>query len=810
MNNTAYVQPKRAVRKLEYARAFAETVYIGAAAGYGKTELVRHVLKDRESVIISCKHGWTESSVSGNIDRLRGNNPTAHMTVFIDDLQALCDAQRQQFLLSLSEERKIWLVMAGRSSMPDWLSALSAAGSLITIEEQDLSLDQKETAQLLAAGMGTETVEAESLRRAFQYSMGMPVLICILAKLLREDSASSDGQTVLTDETIRACGNVYRGYLDRAVVSDYDSDLVQFCMQVSVVDAFDASLSEYITGEAWTGDMVRRFRQLSCDMIDSGNGQYRFREPMLQLFRERRDHFYEAGEVKEFCYNAGLCYEARGRIPEAARMYGRSGSGRILDLLVLNGKRSPASGYYYELKDCYMALQDEDVLRSVYLMSGMSMFCALMLDPEKSEYWYRELKAYRDEATGGQKRAADIQLLFLDISLPQRGVGNLAGIFQKMPQMVFCRGYELPEFSVTSNLPSMLDGGKDFSEWTRHDRALASSIGKIVERALGRYGRGLVPLALAESQLEKGGNVAEIISWICERQMQARSGGKIEMEFVAAGLLVKMNCMAGRWEDAAAQLAAFRARAEEKGADRLLENIDAMRCFIALLTGDAAAAEGWMKKAPDETKDFFVMRRLSYLVKVRCYIASGEYARAAALARKLLSYASRYHRTLVQIEADLLMAVICFREKNEAWKEYFTEALRLSGDYRFVHTVSREGAAVLPILQKIMKEPDIGGLRGIVPDLWLRKVLSETEKYARRFPAYLRGEKPQKAYFSKKDIDVLIFQARGFSVSQIAGALDMKPETVRYHIKQNYRKLQVSSKSEAVLAAQDLGLLQGG
>ena len=49
----------------------------------------------------------------------------------------------------------------------------------------------------------------------------------------------------------------------------------------------------------------------------------------------------------------------------------------------------------------------------------------------------------------------------------------------------------------------MMNGGKDFCEWSRKDRELAVSLGKIIEFVLGKYGKGLVPLALAESYLEK-------------------------------------------------------------------------------------------------------------------------------------------------------------------------------------------------------------------------------------------------------------------------------------------------------------------
>ncbi len=69
--------------------------------------------------------------------------------------------------------------------------------------------------------------------------------------------------------------------------------------------------------------------------------------------------------------------------------------------------------------------------------------------------------------------------------------------------LIFDRGMSLPEFSVTANSPSVMNGGKDFCHWSREDKKLAA-IGKLVERVLGRYGKGLVKAALGGCLYEKG------------------------------------------------------------------------------------------------------------------------------------------------------------------------------------------------------------------------------------------------------------------------------------------------------------------
>ena len=57
----------------------------------------------------------------------------------------------------------------------------------------------------------------------------------------------------------------------------------------------------------------------------------------------------------------------------------------------------------------------------------------------------------------------------------------------------------LPSFSVTSALPSVMNGGKDFSVWSKRDDLLYQTLRAPVEAILGRDGVGLADCAIAES-----------------------------------------------------------------------------------------------------------------------------------------------------------------------------------------------------------------------------------------------------------------------------------------------------------------------
>lgn len=797
-----YIQPRRALEKLKYARALAETVYIGGATGYGKTSLVSNYLKARKYIYHSCENDdWTADTLKREILQQKEKSSALDITVVIDDLHRLNDMEINAYLIFLSGREGVWLILIGRSAKPEWLAELFMKGRLTWIEEEDLKLDYKGLIRIFSNEIPGIEINNEEAEKAAAFAEGNPMVFSYMAARSRTKTVSRESWT-LTESLQKETLAMFLNYLNTSVFPEIDSDVMDFCMQVSVVDSFDASLAEYITGYAGTAHLMNRLGELSSGILTNEKGIYKFRYQALYALQKRRDRVYGTDKVRQFCYNAGLYYESRGRILEAVHMYEKSGSDRIRNLLIQNASLNPAEGYYYELKKYYLALSDDEIRGNVHLMSGMSMLYSLILEPQKSEYWYQELEKYSHRVKGSARNAAEVQLLYLDIALPQRGIIHLEEIFQKAPVLLFRRGLSLPEFSVTSNLPSLMNGGKDFSEWSRHDKALAASLGQVVVKALGRYGRGLVPIALAESQYEQGGDLTEVVTWISQGQMEAQNGGRMEMEFAAVGLLAGINCLNGRSSEAMEQLNVFRAKASEAKAEKLIPNIDALRCRIFLLTGDVVKAEEWLADAPDERQDFFVMKRMIYLTMVRCCIGRGEYVKAISLLDKLQYYAELYHRAIVLIEVDLLLAIVFYRRSDDKWQEYLHAGMKHASQYHFIPVIASEGTAILPLLKAMPAEAETE-----LDQDWLKRVKNETERVAARYPSYLLDANARRSDFSRKDIDVLALQAKGYSVTQISSTLKMKPETVRYHIKQNYRKLQVSSKSEAVLVARDLGLI---
>ena len=64
-----------------------------------------------------------------------------------------------------------------------------------------------------------------------------------------------------------------------------------------------------------------------------------------------------------------------------------------------------------------------------------------------------------------------------------------------------------------------------------------------------------------------------------------------------------------------------------------------------------------------------------------------------------------------------------------------------------------------------------------------------------------------KSSLTKRELDILRRLATGLPITQIAAALHISNNTIKTHLKNVYRKMNVESRDEAVSRGRDLALL---
>ena len=760
-------------------------VLFSAPAGFGKSTVAHTLLKGRRV---------RELSADEAEFRLPEDDGSWSV-LLLDQLQNLPESQQEALCTLLRTAVNKKFVLLSRGGLPGWLTAFQFSGLLQVFTVADLALERAGAAELLAQ-YGV-TLSDDELTAALQDSCGHPLALRMLGRCM---AAAGEGYTPAAEQA------VYRElmvYFEDVVYRRFDLSLRRFLLELAPFEPFDLDLARIVSGDSRAGErLVYLQRQTSMLLYEGEKCRFwpAFRRFLLwELDREYTD------EQRRSLYNrGGLYYELHQDYGRALACYEQGGERRkVSELLRRSAELHPGMGHYEELAAYYEKLTDEEIAASPALMQAMSMLRALRGDYEGSQRWYDTLKAFAVARGGGDAagREARGRLAWLDISLPQRGVSGLTEVMTAAFRLLTNRQIVLPAFSVTSTLPSIMNGGKDFADWSRRDDLLYATMRTAVEAVLGRDGVGLADVAITESKFEKGQDVSARILSLVSRLSDIRCHGTPDIEFAAVGLIARSQVDGGRPQDAERALLSIRKRLEDAGEDRFFGNIDAMLCRVALHAGDYPAVSAWYReKAPRDPTHFRVLLRYQYFTQAMVEITLGDYDAALLTLAPMEKYCITCQRYIDMIHLRLLTAIIRFRRKEDSWKVPLQEAITLAEKYGFVRTISQYGAALLPLLAHRRWEGD--------RTFWM-EMMRQLRTQAANYPDFMQTPLEQSEALTPMELQVLRLICADKSNAEIGELLGIRLPTVKTHVSHILQKLDVSRRSEAIRAAQRLHLLPG-
>lgn len=778
--------PRRAVEKLRRGAEAGANIYLYGATGFGKTSTVEQVFPRGETVWIDCQNA--PEVVLAELEKCSQKGYTV-----LDNLHCVQDEQVQRKILAQAGAG-FRLVMIGRAKLPSWLSVLALQSGVLVISEAELRVDSQEMAELCAqAGLN---LSAQRQQRWLELTEGNGMALGLAIRRMQQ--GAQDGPA-LEAEVRRA----FIAYLDQEVVSHWSREVQTFLTEMSLVDAFTPAMAEYITGDDAS---ARLLSQAECvgNILQCDDGMWRIRPLLLETLRSRAEKTFGRSRCNRLLYHGGRFEERQGHTMQALSLYRQCGAEESIHaLLVREARKHMGVGNYWALRNFYQALSPQEVEKEPVLMTALSALHSVLMNTEQSEYWYGRLADYAAQAKGSDRDEAKAQLLYLDVILPHRGIKNMTQIFRAASTLVRGSGNALRPVSLTNNQPSVMNGGKDFCEWTKTDLLLANTIGPLVEKMLGKTGIGLVQTALGESTYEKGGDRFRVLSYLTKAQSQCQNNGIVEMAWVDTALQAKLALATGDLDYAQRLVTGTLRGIPPDSAPQLVDSIRAFGCWLKLYRNETEAIGQWLAQAPDETVEFCTLNRYLYMMKIYCYIALGKHTEALVLLQRMLAYADYAQRTYFRMECGVLSAIV-LRRKGRPWKQAFLQLLGRIGEYHFVPILSEKGAAVLPLLTEVKS---CFCAETPAQREWFGQVLEETAHMARLYPNYLKGTGIDVSAFSDTALEVLRLQAAGRSTNEIAQQLHISPRTVKYHASENYRKLQAKNMVDAVQIARSLNIL---
>ena len=771
-------------KRFDSFMAHGRVLFFSASCGFGKTVLADALLRGRNVLRQS----------AADPDCVIPPSAQDWDILLIDDLQFMQEEAGQQALCELirsSPERRF--VLLSRGVPPGCLTAFQYTGLMTVLEADDLLFDAGDVRRLFQlSGVNVTDSEIDGILKE---SVGYPLGVAITARCMSPDKP-------WTPELVARVYHEVFLYFETAIYRRFDLPVRRFLLELAPFESFDLEMARMVSGDPRAGerlDWIFRYTTMlrydDCQRFHFWSG---FRAFLLwEMERE-----YTEEKRKALFSRGGLYYELKEDYAHALECYTSGGDhSKVSELLVRNAELHPGMGHYAEMEKYYRSLPEAEILASPSLMQGMSMLCALVMDYEGSERWYGELQKFvehcgRQDAAGKQARG---RLAWLDISLPQRGVKGLTETIPAVFRLLTNKEVALPSFSVTSALPSIMNGGKDFSEWSKKDDLLYKTLRLPVEAVLGRDGVCLADCAIAESKFEKGADVTRRMLSLLPQLNEVRNQGTPDMEFAVSGLLARSQMANGQPADARRTIEVLRECFAERGLTRFLPNMDAMLCRIDMHTGDLDAADAWYReKAPREPTHLNVMRRYQYLTQAMVELADGRPDAALLTLAPLEPYIQNCARIIDGIHLNVLTAIALRRKKDERWRERLTAALDAAAEYRFIRTVSVYGTAVLPLLEALDWDGD---------KKWYKQIMAAVRMQAAFYPHFLEPRLAPGEELTPTELQILHLICADKSNAEIAQIMDVKLPTVKTHVSHILDKLDVKRRAEARTAAKKLRLI---
>lgn len=234
---------------------------------------------------------------------------------------------------------------------------------------------------------------------------------------------------------------------------------------------------------------------------------------------------------------------------------------------------------------------------------------------------------------------------------------------------------------------------------------------------------------------------------------------------------------------------------KEKGKAEFSYNIDAAEILFSLYEGNSTLVSKWLESsAPNEFTDFNMLDLYRYMIKIRCYIVFGNYAAVVSLAEKLRPLLEMGKRHADICELDILLSMAFYRaEKKELAFKTLEQALKVVRRRKYYRLAADEGETMLHLLIDYVNEKGNSD--------FLMMLIDMTREMAIAYPLYLKLSYSRGKTFSQIETDILKLLEQGKSKEEIGEYFFISVNTVKYHLKKIYAKLEVNTAHHAVWEA---------
>ncbi|MGE5614974.1 MAG: LuxR C-terminal-related transcriptional regulator [Bacillota bacterium] len=682
------------------------------------------------------------------------------------------------------------VLILSRNEMPRVFSTLEESGRVAFIKASDLAFKSDEIRRYFASY--GRFITAEEAREIFSLTEGWA--IAVNALVLSGNITTSEKLT----------GNPLEKYIKTQIWDKLDDSLRNFMMQTSVVDEFTEELCGKITGNPRSPQILKTLCSGNL-FISWQEGGYRFHHLFLDFLRTEASKDATIKQ-KTLYQRAAEYYLDQGDYFNALRYFLKSGDSRgiasaFYNYLEYNGQSSADMAKIYFINELPAEVLEENPF--LYISCA---FCSFLFGDVKSMYYYFDRIYERVHDIERKNKAFMEGVLILFAIDPRYSFMEQMARFQtgiaheaenrNIPKALRSLGHNLPSFhnkTFRDFSHYALDMEKSFAEFRLMFFALLGSDYNIIASGVKSgllYEKNLLKEAAALVDPNPETDSAELV-FLSKMQL--------------AAILLAM----GKLEEAARCRAEIKSFLERENTLYLLPVLSGYETRIRLMDGDKAAAKAWLDNYfVTEARNLELYKTFLHFTTVRAYIVLGEFEKAQRLCEELKKLTEDFYRILDATEATALLVILKWMtgKKQEA-AAMLQASLAEMERYHFIRVFADEGKAILPVLKVLLKKsekengPRKPGYR------YLQEVYLAACEQSRRHKGIACAAVLKSVKLSRQQKLVLELLAKGYRNAGIVELTGLSINTIRYHTKIAYQKLEVNNATDAVLRARELKLI---
>ncbi len=768
-------------------------------------------------------------------------------TVILDDCHCIADPRARELLRFLVARGpdNLHFILTLRPPAPFPLGALRAHDELTEVDARALRFDADEADALLNHS-GHPVLGADALRELCERTEGWPAALRLVAISLR-GAAHRKADAVIAG--LAGANRAVADYLAENILDRLDPQWARFLVKTSVLDRLCADVCDAVTGEADSQKLLDRTEEAGLFLValDAERRWFRYHQVFADFLRRRLAATPDLS-ARDLHLRASASFASQGLIEEAvSHARAASAADRAVELVERNAmllveqsrmslllalvdklSRSlvadrPALEVAIAWARCLLYLPGEaDATLAALTPSDPAQAAELDLiravnvgfeldDPERiaplleraiphlrTEPWllgvaanvraFAELRrghftATRDAVTRGRPHQDRARGSFSAVygrcieGLAQQELGDLGGAEKSFERALEIAMRDVGRHGYATRMASAFLGA------IRYERDDLTGAGKLLEAAFSVRESGIpdIPIAIYVARIRLHEARGDHDAALAELYESARHAASRRLERLAAAVMheqVRIHLAAGEVD-----LAARRCDAPTDPRPT-----------------DAHRQQAW---------------ELGVLARARLAIARGHAKSALPSLVELRDRAQAEGRRRFELSVRVVTALaIHAAGAGTAARAELAAALALGEEQGAVRTLADEGEALHALLRRLPASSYVGRVLGAarpagavaVAPVVARAFMSARAVEAAAAP--VAGTRPSLIEpLNVRELQILRLIEEGMVNKDVSAMLGIGLDTVKWHLKNAYKKLGVATRTGAIRAARSAGVL---